>query len=200
MKKLFIFSAVIAASLIATTGYSQVYVNAHVGLRLPGVRVYATTAPAPVVYQTAPAPVVYQTAPVDQDPGYQDGYAPAPAYQEGYDPATVVYENEFPGYAYYNYPVWNGHFRDRIYYEHYRPYFERENVGYFNRGRFDRGRFEQERVNRGYSGRGYSNRGFAERGSVNRGYGERGSANRGYSDRGNSGHNDRGGWDHRGHR
>ena len=182
MKKLFIFSAVVAASLIATTGYSQVYVNAHVGLRLPGVRVYATTAPAPVVYQTAP---VYRTAPVYQDPGYQDGYAPAPAYQEGYDPATVVYENEFPGYAYYNYPVWNGHFRDRIYYDHYRPYFERENVGYFNRGHFDRDRFEHERVNRGYADHGYANHGYG---------------NRGNGDRGHSEHNDRGGWDHRGHR
>ena len=83
MKKLFILAAVIATSFIATTGYSQVYVNAHVGVRIP---------------------------------------------------VPVVYETEFPGYAYYSYPAWNGHFRDRVYYEHYRPVFMRDH-------RFDR-RFE----------------------------------------------------------
>jgi hypothetical protein len=195
MKKLFILSAVFAASLIATTGYSQVYFNAHVGVRLPGVRVYA--APAPVVYSTP-----YQTEPV-----YQDEYAPAPAYQDEYAP-TVVYENDFPGCAYYNYPSWNGHFRDRIYYEHYRPYFERENVGYFNRGRFDRTRFEHERFNGGYAnrgleGRGTVNRGFEGRGAVNRGFEGRVAENRGFGGRGGErayadrGHNERGGgWDH----
>jgi hypothetical protein len=142
MKKLFILSAVIAASLVATTGYSQVYVNAHVGLRLPGVRVYAAPVPAPVVYQ-APAPV------------YQDGYAPAPVYQDGYAPAPgVVYENEFPGYAYYDYPVWNGHYRDRYYYAHYRPYFERDHRAYFNGGRFDHARFEREHARGGWDHRG----------------------------------------------
>jgi hypothetical protein len=187
MKKLLVLSTVIAASLIATTGYSQVYVNAHVGLRIPGVHIYAATAPAPVVYQTAP---------VNQDPAYQDEYTPAPVYQEGYAPATVVYENEFPGYAYYNYPVWNGHFRDRVYYEHYRPYFQRENAGYFNHGSFERDRFEHERSNRGYSNQGSSNRGYSNQGSSNRGYSDRGYANRGSGDRG---HNDHG-WDHRNHR
>jgi len=98
MKKLFILAAVIATSFIATTGYSQVYVNAHVGFGHVGVRF--------------PAPVVYGGV-----------YAPAPA--------PVVYENEFPGYAYYGYPAWNGHFRDRVYYEHYRPVFMRDH-------RFDR--------------------------------------------------------------
>jgi hypothetical protein len=93
MKKLFILAAVIATSFIATTGYSQVYVNAHVGVRFP-------------------APVMYGGV-----------YAPAPA--------PVAYENEFPGYAYYGYPAWNGHFRDRVYYEHYRPVFMRDH-------RFDR--------------------------------------------------------------
>ena len=108
MKKLFILAAVIATSFIATTGYSQVYVNAHVGFGHVGVGF-------PIVHRPfvpVPAPVVYGGV-----------YAPAPA--------PVVYENEFPGYAYYNYPVWNGHFRDRIYYEHYRPVFMREH-------RFDR--------------------------------------------------------------
>ena len=141
-KKLFILSAVIAASLIASKGYSQVYVSAHVGLRVPGVRVYA----APVVY-TAPAPVVYDDA---------------------------YYATQFPGYAYYNYPAWNGHFRDRLYYEHYRPYFERQNVGYFNHGRFENERFEREQFNRGYAGHGYANHGFADRGHNDRGSDHRG--------------------------
>ncbi|HXO74688.1 MAG TPA: hypothetical protein VN824_05640, partial [Puia sp.] len=124
MKKLFILSALVAAaSLIATKSYSQVYVNAHVGFRVPGARVYVSSGPAYV----APAYV----AP-----------APAPVYQDGYD--AVTYENEFPGYAYYTYPAWNGHYRDRFYYAHYRPYFEREHYAYFNHGRFDRARFEHE--------------------------------------------------------
>lgn len=175
-KKVLVLSAVIAASLIATTGYSQVYVNAHVGFRVPGIRVYAT-APAPVVYQTPPppAPVYDEYTPA---PAYQDGYAPAPVYQDGYAPATVVYENEFPGYAYYNYPAWEGHYRDRFYYAHYRPFFEREYGGYFNRGRFDHERFDREHFNRGYSGRGYEGRGHE---------------GRGYEGRGNEG---RGGWAH----
>src|SRR5882757_1448720 len=114
MKKLFVLSAVIAASLVATKSYSQVYVNAHVGFRIPGARVYVSSGPA----YAAPAPVVYQNAPV-----YNDGYAPAPApvCQDGYD--AVAYENDFPGYAYYSYPAWNGHYRDRFYYAHYRPNF-----------------------------------------------------------------------------
>jgi len=100
---------------------------------------------------TQTAPVYSEPLPFYQDPGYQDGYAPAPAYQEGYDPGTVVYENEFPGLCLLQLPyLGTGTFRDRIYYEHYRPYFERENVGYFNRGRFDsRGVFDHERGNRG---------------------------------------------------
>jgi hypothetical protein len=137
MKKLFILSTVIAASLVATTAYSQVYVNAHVGLRLPGVRVYA-----------APAPVVYQ--------------APAPVYQDGYDQAPgMVYDNEFPGYAYYDYPVWNGHYRDRSYYAHYRPYFERDHRAYFNGGRFDHARFDRDH---GRGGRDHSRGGNDHRG------------------------------------
>ena len=151
MKKLFILSALVAAaSLIATKSYSQVYVNAHVGFRVPGARIYVSSGPAYV----APAPVVYQNAPV-----YNDGYAPAPApvYQEGYDAGG--YENEFPGYAYYAYPAWNGHYRDRFYYAHYRPYFEREHYAYFNHGRFDHARFEHARVDRGHSDRGHYDHG-----------------------------------------
>ncbi|HTI89515.1 MAG TPA: hypothetical protein VL727_02950 [Puia sp.] len=139
MKKLFILSALVAAtSLIATKSYSQVYVNAHVGFRVPGARVYVSSGPA---YAT-PAYV----APV-----------PAPVCQDGYD--AVAYENEFPGYAYYTYPAWNGHYRDRFYYAHYRPYFEREHYAYFNHGRFDRARFEHERFDRGHYDRGHYDHG-----------------------------------------
>ncbi len=127
MKKLFILSAVIATSFIATTGYSQVFVNAHVGFRLPAPRVYVA-APAPVVYGGAYA---------------ADGYYAAPA----------VCETDFPGYAYYDYPAWNGHYRDRFYFAHYRPFFERDHRAYFDHGHFD-----HERFNRGYAGRGWRGR------------------------------------------
>jgi hypothetical protein len=133
---------VIAGSMIATTGYSQVYVNAHVGFGFRGPRVVIAARPAPVVYQepyAAPAPA----------PVYQDEYnAPDPAYQDAYAaPTTVVYENEFPGYAYYNYPAWNGHYRDHFYYAHYRPYFEREHFNYFRNGHFDHQCFNHEHFN-----------------------------------------------------
>lgn len=195
-KKLFTFSAIIAASLIATTGYSQVYINAHVGFGFPHRVVYAQ-APPPVVYQQ-PAPVYQEPAPIYQQPApvYQQPYQAAPVYQDEYAPApeTVVYDNEFPGYAYYDYPAWNGHYRDQYYYAHYRPFFERDHATYFNRGRFDHERFEREHNNRGYANRGYASRGYSNHGS-----GNHGSNNRGYSDRGHSdrGHNDRGG-EHRG--
>jgi hypothetical protein len=133
MKKVLVLSAVIAASLIATKGYSQVYVNARVGFRVPHVRVVAA---APVVYGQAYAPA---PAPV------YDEYAPAPVYQEGYAPDAAICEADFPGFAYYDYPAWEGHYRDRFYYAHYRPVFEREHSAYFDRGRFDRGRFENDR-------------------------------------------------------
>ncbi|MBS1660077.1 MAG: hypothetical protein JST68_03400 [Bacteroidetes bacterium] len=114
--------------------------NAHVGFRVPGPRVYVAPAPAPVVYQQAP---------VYQEPVYDDSYAYAPA-PINCDP--VAFEAEYPGYAYYNYPVWNGHYRDRVYYAHYRPYFMRANAGYYYHGRFDRGRFERERFAHGRGG------------------------------------------------
>lgn len=135
MKPLFVFATILTGTLLATTAYSQVSI--HVGFNIPARRVYVAPPPPPtVVYQQYPAPV---PAPVCQD-GYDDQngyYAPAPA--------TVVYESEFPGYMYYNYPVWNGHYRDRVYYEHYRPYFNRDYRPYFNRGRFDHARFEHDR-------------------------------------------------------
>jgi hypothetical protein len=113
MKKLFILTAVIAASLVATKSNAQVFVSAHVGLRVP----------APRLYVAAPAPV------------YADGYYAAPA----------VCEAEFPGYAYYDYPAWNGHYRDRFYFEHYRPFFERDHRAYFYGGHFDHARFTHDR-------------------------------------------------------
>ena len=110
-KTLFFLAAIIAASLISTKSYSQVYVGArfgHVGVGFPVYhRPYLR---GPVVYggaYIAPVP-----APV---------YAPAPA---------VIDYNDFPGYAYYNYPAWYGHFRDRVYYEHYRPMFMRSHAYY----------------------------------------------------------------------
>ncbi len=120
MKKLLIFSAVIAASLIATKSYSQVYVGARIGFRVP----------APRVYVDAPAPVVY-----DQAPTYDGGYYAPPA----------VCENEYPGYAYYEYPAWCGHYRDRVYFEHYRPWFYRDHRAYFYHGGFDHDRWEHDR-------------------------------------------------------
>lgn len=122
MKKLFILTAVIAASLIATKSYSQVFVGAHIGLRIPAPRVYVGAA--------LPAPVVY---------------APAPVYAGGYYAAPAVIEADFPGYAYYNYPAWGGHYRDRVYFEHYRPFFHRDHAAYFYHGGFDHARFEHER-------------------------------------------------------
>lgn len=134
MKKVMIFTAVVAASLIATKSYSQVYVNAHVGFRIPGPRVYV--APAPVY--TAPAPVYEQPAPVYDQP--DPAYDQAPGYG-GYYAAPDVCESEYPGYVYYNYPAWYGHYRDRVYFQHYRPWFERDHRAYFYGGRFDHARW-----------------------------------------------------------
>ena len=60
-------------------------------------------------------------------------------------PPPVIVETDFPGYAYYTYPAWNGHYRDRLYYEHYHASFERDNRGYFHGRSFDHSRFERER-------------------------------------------------------
>lgn len=153
MKKVMILTAVVAASLIATKSYSQVYVNAHVGFRIPGPRVYV--APAPVY--TAPAPVYEQPAPVyDQpDPAYDQQ---APGYGGGYYAAPNVCESEYPGYVYYDYPAWYGHYRDRVYFQHYRPWFERDHRAYFYGGRFNHRGWEHDR---GWGhGRGYERPGY----------------------------------------
>lgn len=169
MKKVLTLTALAAASLlIATRSDAQVYVRAHVGFPFRGPRVYI--APPPVVYP-APAPV------------YQEPYNDQGAYVDpnGYPSSDgVVYEDEFPGYAYYDFPAWNGHYRDYWYYAHYRPFFEQRYAGYFNRGRFDRARFLGARygreqggafINRGYASRGYGGEyhGGAARGGFTRG-------------------------------
>jgi len=53
-----------------------------------------------------------------------------------------ITESAFPGYTYYTYPAWRGHYRDRAYYEHYRNRFYRQHRRYF-RGRdmFDHDRW-----------------------------------------------------------
>jgi len=66
---------------------------------------------------------------------------------------VVVYERDYPGYTYYTYPAWRGHYRDRYYYQHYRPVFEREHRGYFHGRRFDHERYERE--HRRYGNHGY---------------------------------------------
>src|ERR1700729_3131950 len=106
-------------------------------------------------YDAAPPP---PAPPVYQD---QDVYPAAPG---------VVCEADFPGYAYYDYPAWNGHYRDYYYYAHYRPFFERRYAGYFAGGRFDYGRFRGAYGGRGWAPAVYGGRGFAGGGYVNRGY------------------------------
>jgi len=123
MKKLFILTAIIATtSFIATKGDAQVFVGARVGFRVPAPRIYVGAA--------IPAPVVY---------------APSPVYAGGYYAAPNVIEADFPGYAYYDYPAWNGHYRDRFYFEHYRPFFYRDHAAYFNHGGFDHARWGHDR-------------------------------------------------------
>jgi hypothetical protein len=115
----------------------------------------------------------------------------------------VVYEGEFPGYAYYDFPAWNGHYRDYWYYAHYRPFFEQRYAGYFNGGRFDRARFLGARYGRGYGGGAMVNRGYAGGRYANRNYGG-GYANHGgaggYANRGGGYHGGaaRGGFSGRG--
>ena|ERR1700733_4709539 len=96
MKALLITTMIIAGSLVASTGYSQVIVRARVGFGIPAPRVII-----------APAPAV----------AYEEGYAPVP----------------YADAALYTYPAWNGHYHDRFYYDHYRPFFVRDHA------RFDRG-------------------------------------------------------------
>ncbi|HVU98904.1 MAG TPA: hypothetical protein VHE34_26965 [Puia sp.] len=57
---------------------------------------------------------------------------------------SVNFERSYPGYTYYTYPKWHGHYRDRVYYEHYHHRFEREHRAYFRGRQFDHDRYERE--------------------------------------------------------
>lgn len=131
MKRLFVLTTIIAASLIATSAYSQVYVNAHVRLPFPPVPHISIGLPVP-------PPVVVQSAPV---------------YQQAY-PGPAAVACDYPDAAYYTYPSWNGHYRDRVYYDHYRPYYERDYRVVYQRSRNDRA----------YDHRGYDRNGDHRRG------------------------------------
>ena len=54
-----------------------------------------------------------------------------------------IFERDFPGYTYYTYPAWRGHYHDRWYYEHYRRRFHREHRRYFRGREFDRHAWER---------------------------------------------------------
>lgn len=56
-----------------------------------------------------------------------------------------INEQTYPGYTYYTYPAWHGHYRDRAYYDHYHARFYREHRAYFrDHAHFDHDRFERE--------------------------------------------------------
>jgi len=55
-----------------------------------------------------------------------------------------INESNYPGYTYYTYPAWHGHYRDHVYFEHYHNRFYREHREYFAGRRFDHDRFERE--------------------------------------------------------
>lgn len=58
----------------------------------------------------------------------------------------VNFQTSYPGYTYYTYPAWRGHYRDHVYYQHYHRRFERQHRAYFqDRQHFDNNRFEKER-------------------------------------------------------
>jgi hypothetical protein len=57
---------------------------------------------------------------------------------------VTISEREYPGYTYYTYPAWHGHYHDHLYYEHYHARFYREHRRYFAGGRFDHDRYERE--------------------------------------------------------
>lgn len=57
---------------------------------------------------------------------------------------SVNFERDYPGYTYYSYPRWHGHYRDHEYYEHYHARFEREHRTYFHGREFDRNRWDRE--------------------------------------------------------
>jgi len=94
-------------------------------------------------------------------------------------PPVVVYERDYPGYVYYTYPAWHGHYRDRYYYAHYRGTFEREHRAYFNDRHFDHERFEHDRGGHRGQGRGPVNRGHSDHGRGDHGHGDHGHGDHG---------------------
>lgn len=60
-----------------------------------------------------------------------------------------INERAYPGYTYYSYPAWHGHYRDRAYYDHYHNRFQREHRTYFHGREFDHDRYERENHGRG---------------------------------------------------
>ena len=61
----------------------------------------------------------------------------------------VNFERDYPGYTYYSYPKWHGHYRDEVYYRHYHARFEREHRPYFHGREFDHDRWDREHRGRG---------------------------------------------------
>lgn len=61
---------------------------------------------------------------------------------------SLNFERDYPGYTYYNYPRWNGHYRDEVYYRHYHTRFEREHRAYIRDRRFDHDRWSREHQRR----------------------------------------------------
>ena len=57
---------------------------------------------------------------------------------------SVNFEQTYPGYTYYTYPKWHGHYRDQVYYDHYHARFEREHRAYFHGRNFDHDRWDRE--------------------------------------------------------
>lgn len=131
-RNLLIASMILSGTLLAGTSQAQVYVSAHIGFGSPAPRVYYAPPPPPQV--------VYEQAPV--------------VYEQRYAPAPVVCQESYPMAEYYTYPAWQGHYRDRCYYEHYRPYFERDRRyhgnGYGNGYGRDRDRYDNRGRGRGH--------------------------------------------------
>jgi hypothetical protein len=97
MKRLFLALILVAGTTaITTNANAQVYIGAHIGVRLPIHRAYY----APQVVYNTPAP----------DPYYDNGIAPAPCYDNGVVINTPVY-----GYGGYHTNRFYGRGYDRHY-------------------------------------------------------------------------------------
>src|ERR1700742_2176380 len=112
MKKLFTFIALAAGGLlIAAKSDAQDYPPPAYAQPAPG---YGNPGYGAPQYATPP-PAYGAQAPVDVDP-----YADQDMGPDGYPSSDgIIYEDQFPGYVYYDFPVWNGHYRDYWYYAHW---------------------------------------------------------------------------------